>query len=208
MATGSYSSSTGIWYDRSGNNNHGIVSGSALTSSVKGWSFNGTNNYITFNPNLTAEPSSSYTLQWLTTDMAVARNSYIFTNNSILPLPAYGDWTLAADASGSRLNYSADPPFGTGQLTTGYTGSKTLFTFIATEGINPTLYTGSTYVGQFSSTPAIAFNSLTGSYYFGTGSLNSNYYKMYTGSVSSILVYNRVLSEAEINYNNIYLSSL
>ena len=201
LATGSYSSSTGIWYDESGNGNNGILSGSALTGSTDGWLFkSGSNNVITFNSNLTAIPSSSFTLQWLTTMQTNVTNTIFSNFNSGTPLDR---WQLISGTpsspSSSTIGYfnTIGPPFQFYNINT-LVGSKTLFSFVATEGSFPTFYSGSTYVGEIAR-GAQAFNSATRSYYFGGN---------YSGSVSSILIYNKELSETEINWNNVYLSSL
>jgi hypothetical protein len=204
MATGSYSSSTGIWYDQSGNGNNGIVSGSALTGSTNGWNFNGTNNYVTFNPNLTAIPSSSFTLQWLT-EMNTTQLNNVWSDGAIYPQP-FNRWYLNTNASIMSFYSSYGAPYTAGTLDSGYTGGKVLFTLVATAGSYPKLYSGSTYVGTINR-EAVAFNVGSASYWFGTGSVGFST-KTYSGSVSSMLIYNRELSEGEINSNNVYLNSL
>jgi hypothetical protein len=70
-----------IWYDKSGFNNHGLVSGSALSlSGSLGYAFNGTDNYVTYPITLnTINPTDSYTLQYYGSLPSESLNRDFFT---------------------------------------------------------------------------------------------------------------------------------
>jgi hypothetical protein len=74
-----------IWYDKSGNNNHALISGSALTyvGGNNGWKFNGSytaslSNYLTFPNPLNNSPVNNTTLVWYGKNDSSSSNQYLF----------------------------------------------------------------------------------------------------------------------------------
>ena len=202
------SNSGSIWYDVSGNGNHGFVSGSALSlSGSAGYWFNGTNNYVTYPSNLVATPSSSYTLQMLVTPFFGADNTFLFGKYD------YSDgWDTLFQPNSVNCNFPLidnsqtiirDQPGGDfGVCNTLVTGSSYLFTVsITTNPQQAKWYLNDTL--KFTFNPITTeFNSFTASadyLRFGYDSgIDANYFK---GGVKQLLVYNRQLSNAEVSAN-------
>ena len=213
--SGSFSGS--VWYDVSGNGNNGIISGSAISSSLNGWKFNGINNYVTYPKVLTATPSSSYTLQWYGYNEGTASNS-IITRYNIFDksatgsvagrLTTYFQNSPPSIANNSNLGvFSSLSNYTSAQYTR--TGNKSLYTLVFNGQNNTnTIYLNQTiiYTGSQSSP---VFNTLSGSnLLFGsTGSILLSGRAHYSGSVSDLLVYNKPLTEYEICYNYDYFTT-
>jgi hypothetical protein len=189
-----------VWLDKSGNGNHGLVSGSvlALTGSL-GYEFNGTDNYVTYPINLVATPSSSYTLQYYGSIPSENINRDMFNREDY-----NNGWDLLYDANASpdRL-VLRDTPGGDRRRTfTPTLGSKQLITVTVdttTEILQ--LYIGGTFIGNFSGTSNVnAFNAGIGTpFKFGwNADTDSTFWK---GGVSDLILYNRILSAGEVTTN-------
>jgi hypothetical protein len=188
-----------IWYDRSGNGNNALISGSTLTlSGSLGYAFNGTNNYLTFPTNLTATPSSSYCLQWWGSAPITSSspNTFLYSKGGY----SNGWDTIYRPSTKSlvfRDNQGDDAIF-----FTPYSGSsKGLFTINVTTG---SFFIGSGYFNQSGSLGYIEannFNSSSVPLRFGFNVDGDA--SLFNGTVAGLTVYNRMLTpeEVENNYN-------
>lgn len=195
-----------VWYDRSGNGNNALVSGSALSlSGSLGYAFNGTNNYLTFPTNLVATPSSSYCLQWWGSAPVTSSssNSFLFSKGGY----ANGWDSIYRPTDKSlvfRDNAGSDRVY-----VTSYSGStKALFTMNITSDLTLGNNIGSFYfnkTGSLNRIPANTFNSASVPLRFGynvTGDAS-----LFNGTVSALAVYNRMLTPEEIENNYNYFNN-
>ena len=200
------SMSGSVWYDVSGNGNHALVSGSALVQSGSlGLEFNGTDNYLTYPANLTATPIGSWTMQWYGTFYNTGSNMDLFGKVDYV--------------DGWDTIYGYDAPFAEGQyitfrdvvgqdnnkVFTNTPAVKLLFTMTCqATGSKTGYFVNTTNFGtgsQFS--PVSNFNRSSGSLTFGFNTdTDATYFK---GTMSDLIIYNRILTEAEVttNYNTL-----
>lgn len=187
-----------VWYDRSGNGNNGLVSGSTLSlSGSLGYAFNGTNNYLTFPTNLTATPSSSYSVQWWGSSfISSSTNYFLFSKGGYA-----NGWDTLYRPNDKSLVFR-DTAGGDQIYVTNYNGgSKALFTInVTTNDFN----IGSFYfnkTGSLDNMRANAFNSSSVPLRFGFN-VNSDA-TLFKGTAAGLTVYNRMLTPEEIenNYN-------
>jgi hypothetical protein len=198
-----------VWYDVSGNGNHALVSGSALVQSGSlGLAFNGTNNYLTYPANLTATPSSSWTMQWYGTfynSGSGINNMDLFGKTTYLD---GWDTVYGPDFFGSQSISFRDV---TGQDNfkpfTNTPSVKLLFTM--TVDSNPdaprtAYFVNTTNFGTGSQFSVVSpFNTASGSLTFGFNiDTDATYFK---GTMSDLIIYNRILTPAEVttNYNTL-----
>jgi hypothetical protein len=187
-----------IWYDRSGNGNNGLVSGSTLSlSGSLGYAFNGTNNYLTFPTNLTATPSSSYSIQWWGSSfISSSTNYFLFSKGGYA-----NGWDTLYRPNDKSLVFR-DTAGGDQIYVTNYNGgNKALFTVNVTTndfGIG-SFYFNKT--GSLDNMRANAFNSSSVPLRFGFN-VNSDG-TLFKGTAAGLTVYNRMLTPEEIenNYN-------
>lgn len=214
LVSSSYTASTGIWRDISGNCNDAFVSSSpnpviwntTLTGSQYGWSFNPTySQSLQFPATLNATPSSSFTLQ-----MFISA-SYPYTNPMDLFCKDYfGDgW----DTIFNGYNGTNDPPKIIYRDNVGQDApiqfpgaTNTLYTL--TVDTNTGIVTGYGSSGNISDVNDDATNSFTASALPLRFGWNTNTdATFFSGSVNSLLIYNRILAPDEIWYNYLNLSS-
>ena len=196
-----------VWYDVSGNGNHALVSGSALAQSGSlGLAFNGTDNYLTYTNTLVATPSSSWTMQWYgsfyntgstpTNYDLFGKTTYLDGWDSIYS-PYYfgqGQSLVFRDISGQDRNYTVQ----------NVPATKMLYTMTVDSDIN----IANIYVNTLSITSSLTlninpFNVSTGSLTFGfNADTDATYFK---GTMSDIILYNRILTSGEVttNYNTL-----
>lgn len=194
-----------VWYDVSGNGNHALVSGSALVQSGSlGLEFNGTDNYLTYPANLTATPSSSWTMQWYGTFYNTGSNRDLFGKTTYqdgwdtIYGPEFfgqGQYITFRDVSGQDNN----------KVFTNTPAVKLLFTMTCNSDTDKIGYfVNNTNFGTGSAnTPVNTFNVSTGSLTFGFNvDSDATYFK---GTMSDLIIYNRILTSAEVttNYNTL-----
>jgi hypothetical protein len=206
----SYTSLIGsTWYDLSGNNNHGIVSGSTVvTGSYPNTYplFNGTDNFITYPQPLTAEPSSSWTLIYYTSGPDFGS---IPGSKDLFCKDYYGDGWDTVFRTGSaqvsvrnvfRDNAGSDKSFTYNFVSN--TQNCYCMTLDATTDVG-TMYLNGVLGGTLGSGTVNNFNVSSLPLKFGFNSnTDATYFK---GYIRALLVYNRVLSAQEVNdaYQNL-----
>lgn len=200
-----------VWNDKSGNGNNGLVSGSSLVlSGSLGYSFNGTNNYVTYPQPLIATPSASFTLQFYAT-MYNDSGSYdlfckdyyndgwdtVWSSNYTPTLDRF----LFRDVAGSS-NYG---------LYNYVDGTKVLVTIAAEEAIPPIterkvrFYVNDTLISDQFAATFLNFTASVVPLKFGwNANSDATYFK---GAVSDLLVYNKSLQSYEVANNYNYLVS-
>jgi len=210
--TSSFSGS--VWYDQSGNGNNALVSGSTMYSSGSlGWEFNGIDNFITYpQPILFSSasiaPSNYYTLQWYGSMYNDGINRFLFTKKA----SNGSGWDTIWDANQTRIVYRGGGADDKQITIVGSVSEKALWTLIVYDAPNiitntVSLYKNGSYVGDLNSGDTQVFNhsTITPLRFGYDETLDATYFK---GAISSLLVYNRPLSQVEINNNYLYLSSL
>jgi hypothetical protein len=194
------SMSGSVWYDVSGNGNHALVSGSALVQSGSlGLAFNGTDNFLTYTASLTATPSSSWTMQWYGTFYNTGSNRDLFCKTDFEdgwdtiygPL---GQKLVFRDVGGQDRNYDV----------TNTPATKILYTMTVNSTTNQAFaYYNETFVSSSALSDIAVFSVSTGSLTFGfNANSDATYFK---GTMSDIILYNRVLTPEEVtnNYNTL-----
>ena len=190
-----------VWYDTSGNGNNGLVSGSTLTlSGSLGYSFNGTNNYVTFPSTLVGQPSSSWTIQYFGTmfDDGISRDLWVKDD--------FNDgWDTIWEPSTDRFIFR-DNNAGDIGLTYNYTPPNKV---LVTLTLNDTTNKASLYINErliVTGSGAInAFNVSTLPLKFGFNTNgDATYFK---GAISDLLVYNKELNATEVYQSYDYLIS-
>lgn len=206
------------WLDSSGNGNNALVSGSlplVLSGSlgVEFVSSSSNPTYLTYPASLVATPSSSFTLQFYGS-----------------PKAGVGDMTLFGKSSPSESVYS-DGWFTSWNGNTGGTArmyyynkfteevvtppsvaeaTRSLYTFVFNEGVtSPILYVNNDTSASFTGGDIVGFNTassvpFTFGYDANGGTPN---FGSYVGTVNDIIVYNKALSQSEINQNYFYITS-
>ena len=195
-----------IWYDVSGNGNHALVSGSTLVQSTgsMGILFNGTNNFITYPTTLAGgQPTTQWTMQWYGSYYSASaspnldlfcKNTYIDGWDTIFNI-ATPQTLVFRDVSGQDYN-----------KTVSYTpNTKILYTMTVDSTLNQiNAYWNTTQVGTGSqASPVNDFDSSTKPLVFGWNSdTDASYFK---GTMSDLILYNRILTSAEVttNYNTL-----
>lgn len=212
----SYSGS--IWYDKSENKNNALLSGSNLIVSSSspdrgsGWYFNGTNNYLTFPSSLNNSPSGAFTIQWYGA-LPGADNSYFVYGKE-----SYTDgWDIIQQDTGASSTFiirdvaGQDYKASIGAVTTMYLHTITVSEPVggfstATYWINVlnnTMFPIVMKNGPNSNFPYNGFNASTKPLRFGFDTGGDGV--LYKGPVSNLFLYNRVLTQAELNNNLLFL---
>jgi hypothetical protein len=224
----SYDSSTGIWYDISGYGNNATVNGTALTStSTKGLSFNGTDNWITL-PTFSGSAALTIIL-WGDVNYSFPNrdssylqslfNKRIGSNNGFASFHTYRQ-------TATRDMLTTIGQSGTGTNQQGFRGAQTgSVNFIGYQSTNLTtsvLNTGfanavtSQWSGSDGVEPGIGWYGVatTGSVMFpynqslifGSGS-SAGTPTIYKGTVSIIAIYDSMLSNDTMNSQYLLVSS-
>jgi hypothetical protein len=210
------------WLDSSGNGNHALVSGSALAlSGSLGYKFVPTvsnENYLTYPASLVASPSSSFTLQFFGSPNRDGLGQTLFgkteASSSTYSNGWYTTWNGLHDTGRrfyyyNNINEEAVTPSAVPQAT------QSLYTFTFVEGSANTAgfyLNDASAVTQFTVGNIQGFNTASAEpFTFGldkSAGAPVNYH-FYNGTVSNIMVYNRILSTDEIaqNYNYLFSSA-
>jgi hypothetical protein len=207
-----------IWKDISGNNNNAIISGSLplqLSGSlgVEFVSSSSNPTYLTYPASLVATPSSSFTLQFFGSPKYNVGDMTLFGKSSPSASVYSDGWFTAMNANTvglARMYYYNKfteevviPPI-TPEAT------RSLYTFVFNEGVtSPTLYINNNISTSFSNGPIVGFNTAsTAPFTFGyDANGGSPNFGSYVGTINDIVVYNRALSQSEINQNYFYMTS-
>jgi hypothetical protein len=214
LVSSSYTASTGVWRDISGNCNDAQISSSniptnwsnILSASADGWLFNP--NYsqsLLFPTTLNATPSSSFTIQmWISSSYVYQNGFDLFSKDSFVD----GWDTIFEGFQGSndpprlifRDNVGQDSRF----QFRGSTNTLYTITVDTINGVATSYNDNGERLEVFNKT----FNSFTASALplrFGWNANTDGTF--FSGSVKSLLIYNRVLSSDEVWYNYLNLSS-
>jgi len=204
----SYTSGSTTWYDVSGNNNSGILTGSTLPQYVTSSNtlfFNGSTSYVNI-PALNYTAGSSYTFNtWVL-------NNWTLTGQNIAPFPMI---LRDGNSGGSRLfigikiGSSANLGFNVymsnaGSLETNNTTApinNIWYNVVATYTAGTaSLYLNAQLISQTSSSVIFAGTNNAG-IMIANGSASGN--SFWSGSISVVQAYNRALSATEVqqNYN-------
>ena len=208
-----------VWKDVSGNNNNALISGSLpLTLSgslgVEFVSSSSNPTYLTYPASLVASPSSSFTLQFFGSPKYGVGDMTLFGKSSPSASVNSDGWFTAMNGNTDTLAriYYYDKfteevvtPPATPQAT------RSLYTFIFNEGDgnNATMYLNNNLSASFTPGPFTGFNTasttpFTFGYDANSGTPN---FGSYVGTINDLIVYNRALSQSEINQNYLYLTS-
>ena len=203
----SYPGSGTTWYDLSGNNNHGTLSGASVQdvgTSAQGIGFDGTNDKVTIPADPTLRPTTALTVEawvylnslpasWYTIMQAPQSNSSHTAN--------YFDWAIYINYTGGihiRIDGESDN-LGTGTTTKVQASTWTHVAITWTGGTNKY------YIqGQLVQTKSISATTIT--YDNNTDVLlgvNASSTEDLNGNLTAVRLYNKVLTDLEIlqNYN-------
>jgi len=186
-----YSSLTGsYWYDISGNQNTGSVSGSTITPTNNLVPFNGTNNSILFPVTMSAQPSSSMTMIIYGQFISSSQNRDLFCREDYT-----NGWDTIYSYSNSRLTFRDNAGADGNLNVTQFVNQNVCYAITVTNNSQQSFVNGNKF-----STATAPFNGFTAG---GTKNLafgfNANSDATYfSGSVSDLLLYNRILSQSEI----------
>lgn len=195
----SYPGSGTSWFDLSGNNNHGTLTNGPSYSSANNGSIvaDGSNDYVDVSNNFNL--SNMTLLGWIYIDSTIASSwrGIFYTASG----PASGGWWIGYNvgtglACGFGPNYQ---PRRDSSVQLSYnTWHMIGFTINNTSKITTGYYNNALSFGTFSFANVTAGNNLN--IFRGNSNSDGEYFK---GRVSSLYIYNRVLSSAEIstNYN-------
>lgn len=196
----SYPGSGTTWYDLSGSGNNGtLINGPAYSSnSSGGMVFDGVNDRGTFASPVTSESSQSYEI-WtnaVASSNAATSYAYILHNNE-----------LSSTTGGSYLTIGVN---NTGQYYAAFNGSylsmlsgvtadnsKNVQIFLTWDGSNQKIYINAELKDTESLTTTPQNFSTTTSF----GDYKTSSYRMIEGSIYSIKIYNKALTENEIQQN-------
>lgn len=187
-----------VLYDKSGNGNNALLSGSALAKTgSNGFMFNGTDNYLTWPTTLVGQPSSSYSVQYYGVPFSSAANydffvKEVYTNGwDMIYQPSFAKIVFRDTAGGDKSSATFTPST---------TVKQQLVVTVDDASNVVTLYRNGALVGNFSGTSAVnAFNAVAVPFVFGyNANGDATYFK---GSVASVALYNKVISAADVLYN-------
>ena len=188
-----------VLYDRSGNGNNALLSGSALArTGSNGFMFNGTDNYLNWPITLTGQPSSSYSIQYYGVPFVGGVNYDFFAKDFYT-----NGWDLIYQPGTNNLVYR---DVGGGDKTSPtFTPSTSVkqqlvITVNATTNVIE-LYRNGAFVGNFSLSSDVVnnFNADASPFKFGFNTnTDATYFK---GSLASVALYNRVITADDVFYN-------
>lgn len=217
LVSSSYTASTGIWRDISGNCNDAFISSSPditkwsniLSSSAGGWQFNP--NYsqsLQFPSTLNATPSSSFTIQmWISSSYQNQKSYALFgkggstTNGWNSYFDGYQDPNNRPEIHFLGKTISGLPAMRDYQLQIGISEGFMAYSVDTTTG-TAYLYDASGQITEVVGyTPIYSFTGSSQPLRFGyNDNLDLSYF---SGSVKGLAIYNRFLSEDELWYNYI-----
>lgn len=194
----SFNSLTGSsWYDISGNGNSGYVTGSAITVSNNSVPFNGINNMVWFTSSLNATPSSSMTLIWNGTFASSSINYDLFCKESFA-----NGWDTIFSYPLNKIIFRDNGGQDVEASAIYQSIQKTVFAMTITNG-SQKIYRNGVEV----STGTSGFNGFTSSNFPLVFGFNENTdASWFSGSMSDVLVYNRILNSSEILSVSNYLT--
>jgi hypothetical protein len=188
-----------VLYDKSGNANNALVSGStlALTGS-NGFMFNGTNNYLNWATTLVGQPSSSYSIQYYGTPFSSSVNYDFFCKDFYT-----NGWDFIYEPGPTKIAYRDNA--GNDKTSSLFTPSTTtkqqiVLTVNATTNVIE-FYRNGAFVGNFNRTTDVVnnFNDFASPFKFGFNTnTDATYFK---GSLASVALYNKVISATDVFYN-------
>lgn len=195
--------------DESGNNNHGTVSGAALTTDRKGkpnaaYSFNGISDYIQLTKNLDDMPMATF-CAWIKPQGNVTQEGLVFfEGNSICGNDyaiIYKDGKIGVRADKSGANIDAWGTFPNDRVNTGFFNQWFFITWVMQPGFSD-VYINGTLVKRINKQGSnVGFHHLPniGAFFDGNmapcGSPRSSFFN---GVIDDIRLYNRVLDINEI----------
>ena len=190
-----YSSTTTNWKDLSGNDNDGILTNFANTTwSNNGLVFNGTTDYVVTNLNPLEELGGSFTISTTMklTDFSDYRGVWGYHT---------GEYTgLVLQCNGTQLEtvYGNGNQWNRNNLITSdeILNKNISVTVVYEQGVQITTYINGNKIGTIVPTGNI---SHTETFWIGKGLDNEDRY--FEGTINNVLVYNRILSEQEIQDN-------
>ena len=208
-----------VWKDVSGNNNDALISGSLplVLSGSLGVNFVSSSSnptYLTYASSLVASPSSSYTLQFYGSPKADVGDMTLFGKSSP-SASVYSDGWFSAwngkHTSAARFYYYDKFTEEVAIPDNVALATRSLYTFVFNEGngTNGMLYVNNDISYSFTPGPFVGFNTAsTAPFTFGyDANGGSPNYGSYVGTVNDIIVYNKALSQSEINQNYFYITS-
>ena len=191
----SYSGSGNQWYDLSGNNNTGTLENSPTYSPSNGGvlTFNGSNQYISFSsPTNIPIGNSNYTISvWFNTN-TLGGNGFV----------GWGNWGSGNQVNAFRLGGSnlLNYWWGNDLAAAASISINTWYNAVARfDGTNRQIWVNNVMVGQ--DTPS--GHNVPNANNLRIGSTNNGEY--FNGQISNVEIYNRALSDSEIEqiYNNL-----
>jgi len=211
-----------IWKDVSGNNNDALISGSlplVLSGSlgVEFVSSSSNPTYLTYSSSLVASPSSSFTLQLFGSPKGNVGKMHLFGKTELsASVYSNGWWTgwNGTIGAGSRMYYYDNLTEEVIVAPAVPEATRSLYTFVFNEGTgnNGMLYVNNNISYSFSGGPYVGFNTAsTAPFTFGFDAGNdvsgAGSFGSYVGTVNDIIVYNRAITQNEINQNYFYITS-
>jgi hypothetical protein len=192
-----------VWYDRSGNNNHGLVSGSTLSlSGSLGYAFNGTNNYITYPSNLQpANPTSNWTVMVYGTMYNDNVNRDLWTKDSYA-----NGWDIVWNGvQDIKFRDSAGFDVFIGMPMTSYDKGLATFTLSGTGLGTANSYLNNQFIQIRGNVSNNGFNASGLPLKFGwNADTDATFFK---GTATALLVFNRELNQTEVSKSYAYLSA-
>jgi hypothetical protein len=194
----SYNSLTGSsWYDISGNGNSGYVTGSTITVSNNSVLFNGINNSVWFTSSLNATPSSSMTLIWNGTFASSSINYDLFCKESFST-----GWDTIFSYPQNKIVFRDNGGQDVEANSIYSPNEKAVFAMTITNG-SQKIYKN----GQEVAAGTSGFNGFSVSNFPLVFGFNENTdASWFSGSMSDVLVYNRILSSNEVLSVSNYLT--
>ena len=187
----SYPGSGTIWYDRSGTINNGTLTNGPTFNGTNGGTivFDGSNDCVVVNNNASILSSTAYTkIAWFYPTSFATGNNILSGGNS----GQHAFWLQTSNKlyAGHNSSWSTVASASTLSLNTWYCGAVTFST-----STGWVLYLNGIQENTSASTTTFTGNGeiLVGAYSTGAN--------VFTGRISNVLVYNRVLSAAEISQN-------
>jgi hypothetical protein len=188
-----------VLYDKSGNGNNALLSGSALArTGSNGFMFNGTDNYLNWATTLVGQPSSSYTLQYYGVPFSSSVNYDFFVKDFYT-----NGWDFIYEPGPTKITYRDSA--GNDKTSSIFTPSTTtkqqiVLTVNATTNVIE-FYRNGAFVGNFNRTTDVVnnFNDFASPFKFGFNTNgDATYFK---GSLASVALYNKVISATDVFYN-------
>lgn len=186
-------SGSGNWLDQSGNNNHGVVNGATWNAAGGYFSFDGTDDKISF-PNNTISTTEGITVEvWFRTSSGTKYQDIFDLDDS------FGVWITT---NGNGLSGKITASFATtaGAMVADYVANNWYHVVISGSGTSNTLYVNGVSVATSSQTVASSINLNTAR----IGNVDADRAAEYfVGDIASLKLYNRALTSAEVfqSYN-------